>query len=53
MGVDLVISVDCGITAIEAANRAVELGITLIITDHHKPSDDGNFQIVPRSSIRE
>jgi len=43
MGVDLVISVDCGITAIEAANRAVELGITLIITDHHKPSDDGQL----------
>ena len=42
-GVDLVISVDCGITAIEAANRAKELGITLIITDHHKPNDDGEL----------
>jgi len=42
-GVDLVISVDCGITAIEAANRAKELGISLIITDHHKPRDDGQL----------
>ncbi len=40
-GIDLVVSVDCGITAIEAANRAKELGLSLIITDHHKPQDDG------------
>src|SRR5438105_3840946 len=33
----LVISVDCGIRAAEAANRARELGIDLIITDHHEP----------------
>src|SRR5712691_7497853 len=36
-GVRLVISVDCGIRAAEAANRARELGIDLIITDHHEP----------------
>jgi single-stranded-DNA-specific exonuclease len=36
-GVKLVISVDCGIRAIEAAERARELGIDLIITDHHEP----------------
>ena len=41
MGVDLVISVDCGITAVETAGRAKELGISLIITDHHKPREDG------------
>jgi single-stranded-DNA-specific exonuclease len=36
-GARLVISVDCGIRADEAANRARELGIDLIITDHHEP----------------
>jgi single-stranded-DNA-specific exonuclease len=36
-GVRLVISVDCGIRADEAAMRARELGIDLIITDHHEP----------------
>src|SRR4051812_41567268 len=36
-GVRLVISVDCGIRADEAARRASELGIDLIITDHHEP----------------
>jgi single-stranded-DNA-specific exonuclease len=42
-GVDLVVSVDCGITAIEAAAKAKELGIILIVTDHHKPLDDGTL----------
>jgi len=34
---NLIITVDCGITAHEPARRAAELGIDLIITDHHKP----------------
>lgn len=33
----LIVTTDCGITAIEAARRAKELGIDLIITDHHEP----------------
>jgi single-stranded-DNA-specific exonuclease len=33
----VVISVDCGITAVEQANIAKKLGIDLIITDHHQP----------------
>jgi single-stranded-DNA-specific exonuclease len=36
-GVRLVISVDCGIRGVEAADRARELGLDLIITDHHEP----------------
>jgi single-stranded-DNA-specific exonuclease len=36
-GVHLVISVDCGIRGTDAAIRARELGIDLIITDHHEP----------------
>jgi single-stranded-DNA-specific exonuclease len=40
-GIDLVVSVDCGVSAIEAAKRAKELGIELIVTDHHKPREDG------------
>ncbi len=34
-GVDTLITVDCGITNFEAAEKAKELGITLIIVDHH------------------
>jgi len=36
-GARLIISVDCGIRAGEAAARARELGVDLIITDHHEP----------------
>ncbi len=36
-GVTLVISVDCGIRGRDAALRAKELGVDLIITDHHEP----------------
>jgi len=36
-GVTLIVSVDCGIRAPEAARRARELGVDLIITDHHEP----------------
>lgn len=34
-GVGLILTVDNGISAHEAVSRAVELGITIIITDHH------------------
>ncbi|MEO1584542.1 MAG: single-stranded-DNA-specific exonuclease RecJ [Planctomycetota bacterium] len=37
----LVISVDCGITAIDQARAAKDLGVDLIITDHHNPRSDG------------
>ena len=38
-GAKVVISVDCGITAIDQAKLAKKLGIDLIITDHHQPLD--------------
>ena len=36
-GVRVIVSVDCGIRGADAARRARELGIDLIITDHHEP----------------
>jgi single-stranded-DNA-specific exonuclease len=39
-GARLVISVDCGIRAADAAARARELGMDLIITDHHEPDTE-------------
>lgn len=35
-GVTLIISVDCGVTAIQETEFASELGIDMIITDHHE-----------------
>ena len=36
-GARLVVSVDCGIRGVEAADHATALGLDLIITDHHEP----------------
>jgi single-stranded-DNA-specific exonuclease len=36
-GARLIVSVDCGIRGHDAARRARELGVDLIITDHHEP----------------
>src|SRR5215203_3950848 len=36
-GVHLIISVDCGIRGTDAALRARQLGVDLIVTDHHEP----------------
>ena len=35
-GVKLIITVDCGITAVDEAKLCKELGIDLVITDHHE-----------------
>lgn len=37
--VSLIVTVDVGITAIEATTRAQSLGIDVIITDHHLPQE--------------
>ncbi|MCX6539459.1 MAG: single-stranded-DNA-specific exonuclease RecJ [Acidobacteria bacterium] len=39
-GVRLIVSVDCGIRGMDAGRRARELGVDLIITDHHEPDDE-------------
>jgi single-stranded-DNA-specific exonuclease len=39
-GVSLVITVDCGVTDLEEVKRAREMGIDMIITDHHIPLRD-------------
>ncbi|MGH9384861.1 MAG: single-stranded-DNA-specific exonuclease RecJ [Vicinamibacterales bacterium] len=39
-GVRLVVSVDCGIRGAAAARRARDLGVDLIVTDHHEPDTE-------------
>lgn len=39
-GICLVISVDCGVRSPLEAKHAQEIGLDLIITDHHHPSDE-------------
>ncbi|MGZ4354970.1 MAG: single-stranded-DNA-specific exonuclease RecJ, partial [Gaiellaceae bacterium] len=38
-GVGLVLTVDCGITAVEEVARAKALGLQVVVTDHHRPGD--------------
>ncbi|MBD5608354.1 MAG: single-stranded-DNA-specific exonuclease RecJ [Desulfovibrio sp.] len=38
-GCDLLLTVDCGISNLEATRRAKELGMTVIVSDHHLPPD--------------
>ncbi len=40
LGVRLVVTVDCGIRSPREAARCRELGLDLIITDHHEPLDN-------------
>lgn len=52
-GADLILTVDCGVTAIEQAQVARERGIELIITDHHewkhRPAGGTDHGIQPSS----
>ncbi len=43
-GGDVVVTVDCGITSVAEAKTARELGLTLIITDHHRPHVDASLR---------
>jgi single-stranded-DNA-specific exonuclease len=38
--ISLIITVDCGITAIDEVDQANSLGIDVIICDHHEPADE-------------
>ena len=40
LGAGLVITCDCGITAVEAVREARAAGIEVIVTDHHLPGDE-------------
>jgi single-stranded-DNA-specific exonuclease len=38
-GTDLLVTVDCGITAADEVARARSLGLEVIVTDHHRPPE--------------
>jgi len=38
-GVGLVVTVDCGITAVEEVEEARALGLDVVVTDHHRPGE--------------
>ncbi len=38
-GVRVLLTVDCGITAFDAIDRAKQLGMKVVVTDHHQPKE--------------
>ena len=38
-GYEVLLTVDCGITAVEAVDEAKRLGLDVIVTDHHRPGE--------------
>jgi single-stranded-DNA-specific exonuclease len=45
-GTQVVVTVDCGITAVEEAAEARRLGLELIITDHHE-----HLEVLPQADV--
>jgi single-stranded-DNA-specific exonuclease len=39
-GCGLVLTVDCGITAVHEVRRARALGLDVVVTDHHRPAEE-------------
>ncbi|MEN3043122.1 MAG: single-stranded-DNA-specific exonuclease RecJ [Fervidobacterium sp.] len=39
-GIKVILTVDCGITAFEAIEKANSLGIKVVVTDHHQPKEN-------------
>ncbi len=46
-GTKLLVSVDCAITAVNEVARALELGMEVVVTDHHTPRADGVLPDAP------
>jgi single-stranded-DNA-specific exonuclease len=46
-GTKLLLTADCAITAIEEVARARELGLDVVVTDHHSPRADGALPAAP------
>lgn len=39
-GASFLLTVDCGIKAVEELNYAQQIGLSVIVTDHHRPSEE-------------
>jgi single-stranded-DNA-specific exonuclease len=46
-GTDLLVTVDCAITAVDEVAAAVAAGLDVVVTDHHTPRADGRLPGAP------
>lgn len=50
-GVDVIVTCDNGISAVQAIERAKALGMTVVLTDHHEvPREDGK-EVIPPADV--
>jgi single-stranded-DNA-specific exonuclease len=47
-GTQLLVTVDCGVSAVDEVAAAAALGMQVVVTDHHAPRSDG---VLPRAPI--
>ena len=40
VGASLILTADCGVTAVDAVSKAMSAGIDVVITDHHRPAGE-------------
>lgn len=40
LGASLIVTADCGVTAAGAVRRAAQMGIDVVVTDHHRPGGE-------------
>ena len=49
-GVNLIITVDCGSTSIDEIHRANELGLKVVVTDHHVMKTENGKMVLPKAA---
>lgn len=50
-GVNLVVTVDCGVTAVDEVKYAKKLGLDVIITDHHSIREEKGKEALPETIV--
>jgi single-stranded-DNA-specific exonuclease len=50
-GADVLVTVDNGIASLEGVRAAVELGLQVIVTDHHLPALQGSEVVLPQDCV--
>ena len=53
IGASLIVTVDCGVTAVGPVARAAEFGIDVVVTDHHRPGPELPAAVAVVNPVRE
>jgi single-stranded-DNA-specific exonuclease len=51
MGAKVLVTVDNGIASMEGVAAAHDLGLKVLVTDHHLPAMQGNFPVLPDADV--